>query len=272
MNTRTTQNFEQVLKVYDHVAQDWHRFFPDRKTHIEHQGQILDSVIKSRISRSEQPLKVLDVTCGDGIQALALASQGYHVVGRDLSSAFIKIAEDNLSKYQPNITSHCTFEVKNMLEFNPQDSSRFDIALSAGNSLPFLLTDEEILGCLNNLYQSLKCGGLLLINLRDYETDIAKPNPVRFNIIHDEKNSSKTILFQTWELHPNSKTYTAYSYSIYDRFDGSAPQIESTQLTLRLLIKNDLEELVAQAGFIDIQWHPEPLHEEWKLTLTAIKR
>src|SRR5690242_11666629 len=83
-----------MTDFYDELAPLYHLFFEDWDASIRRQGQQL-----SEILRREWPdhSSVLDVSCGIGTQAIALAMQGYRVRGSDISTQAIARAKSESS-------------------------------------------------------------------------------------------------------------------------------------------------------------------------------
>lgn len=154
----------------------------------------------------EQQLKavaargVLDVACGTGKHALALAERGYAVVGVDLSSGMIERARANAAAAGVDVR----FEVAGFGELagtllgrvpplgkpgpgapgssvsgrggrEPTPSGPgFDAVLCLGNSLPHVLTRDELAAALADFAACLRPGGLLLIQNRNFDAVTAR--------------------------------------------------------------------------------------------------
>src|SRR5207302_6891134 len=96
--------------------------------------------------------RILDVPCGRGRIAFALAERGYHVSGVDLTPEFIDDARR--SARERGLTVQ--FEQRNMLDL-PADAS-FDHAYCFGNSFGYFL-HEGNQAFLRAVHQTLKPGG-----------------------------------------------------------------------------------------------------------------
>jgi 2-polyprenyl-3-methyl-5-hydroxy-6-metoxy-1,4-benzoquinol methylase len=101
--------------------------------------------------------KVLDLMCGYGRHAVALAKKGMNVT-----------AVDNLPEYINEVqlvasTEKLTLKAiqANVLDYKPDDV--YDLAMCMGNSLNFFNTDDTT-KILANIFSHLKTGGHLLIN------------------------------------------------------------------------------------------------------------
>ena len=91
---------------------------------------------------------ILEVACGTGRVALALAADGREVIGFDLSPHMIEIARGK-SKGLANIR----WAVTDMKSF---DLGRtFDLVISPGHSFQFMLTIADQLACLRSIHRHL---------------------------------------------------------------------------------------------------------------------
>ncbi len=75
----------------------------------------------------------------------------------------------------------------------------FDVVVSADNSLPHLLSDEDLLTALRQMAQSVPVGGGCVITVRDYALeargrDLVKPHGVRVD------DGQRHLLFQVWDF------------------------------------------------------------------------
>jgi len=121
---------------------------------------------------------VLDTACGTGMHAIALAQQGYEVVGSDLSAGMIERARANaaaaglvLNKAEG---AGMRLEVAGFGELSMQVGTGFDAVLCLGNSLPHLLTPESLAAALADFAACLRPGGLLLIQNRNFDAVMAR--------------------------------------------------------------------------------------------------
>ncbi len=75
---------------YDELAPLYHLIFEDWDASIRRQGRRLSAIMRAEWPSHES---VLDVSCGIGTQAIALAMHGYRVRGSDLSAQAIARAK-----------------------------------------------------------------------------------------------------------------------------------------------------------------------------------
>ena len=71
--------------------------------------------ISSHLADAVPPLRVLDVGCGQGTQAIALARLGHEVIGVDLSDALLRVAHDAAANEPEDVQRRLTFEIGDVL-------------------------------------------------------------------------------------------------------------------------------------------------------------
>lgn len=110
--------------------------------------------------------RVLDVACGTGWHAIALAQAGYEVMGADLSANMIERARHNAAKMAVH---QVHFVVAGFGQLRQAVDGRYDAVLCLGNSLPHVLTDAQLDATLADFAAVLRPGGLLLIQDRNFD-------------------------------------------------------------------------------------------------------
>ena len=158
--TRTNVRFYAELAAY------YHLLFDDWNAAIGRQAQVLNPLIRSRVN--DEPLRLLDCSCGIGTQSLGLAKLGYSVVGSDLCPAAIDRAEKEAANRDLSIS----FRISDMTSLAEIAETDFDVVATLDNALPHLDANELILA-IRAMASKIKPGGLLLASIRDY--DALKP-------------------------------------------------------------------------------------------------
>ena len=97
--------------MYDDFSADYDRFvdwagrLAVELPFIEEQ---LCAVVAHSASEPGREFRVLDVACGTGMHAVALAQRGYSVVGADLSAGMIERARANAAAEEVNVRFEVT--------------------------------------------------------------------------------------------------------------------------------------------------------------------
>lgn len=139
--------------------------------------------------------KVLDSSCGNGIQATALKRNGINVVGTDISEEMINLtqqyAKDNDLRF---LTKRLSWE---QLPYN--FGVDFDVVFCCGNSICHSSDKEDMLNNISSLYKVTKNGGKIVIDTRNWDK-VIKEN-IRFNTSDIKKYIDKKYVFTyVWNL------------------------------------------------------------------------
>lgn len=240
---------QSVTSFYDALAASYHLIFADWRRSLDWHGDMLDQLIRQHIA-GQQPLAVLDCSCGIGTQALGLALRGYRVHGTDLSIAAIHRARQEAS----NLGVETTFAVADMRALNEQVEGSFDVVISCDNALPHLLTDADLELAARGMAARLRPGGLLLANIRDYDA-LLDQRPVFNSERVLEGPEGRRIVFQIWDWDDKaiSNEYTINLFIVQQKEDGWETRHFATRY--RALRREELNVCLGAAGFESIQWH-----------------
>ncbi|MEE9437245.1 MAG: class I SAM-dependent methyltransferase [Candidatus Adiutricales bacterium] len=135
---------------------------------------------------------VLDLCCGPGRHAISLAKRGFSVTAVDRTSFFLEKGRQRAKSEKLDIE----FVLQDMLSFKRPES--FDLALNLWTSFGFFDRKEDDLIVLDNIYQSLKSGGVCLIDLFGKETLAEDFQPTTSDELADG-----TILVQRHKIFDN---------------------------------------------------------------------
>lgn len=135
---------------------------------------------------------VLDLCCGPGRHAISLAKRGFTVTAVDRTSFFLEKGKQRAKSEKLDIE----FVLQDMLSFKRPES--FDLALNLWTSFGFFDRKEDDLIVLDNIYQSLKSGGVCLIDLFGKETLAEDFQPTTSDELADG-----TILVQRHKIFDN---------------------------------------------------------------------
>ena len=230
-------------QFYDELAPFYHLIFPDWEKSIEKQSAILDKLIKQEWGSSIN--MVLDVSCGIGTQAIGLAKLGYTVTASDLSPKEVSRAKSEANKRGLQID----FSVADMRETFAHHQKEYDLIISCDNSVPHLLSDEEIFKAFKEFYRSVKRGGGCLLTVRDYDLEERSGTQIKPYGIRVE-NGIKYLIFQVWEF--DGQIYDLSMYFIRDegRSQGTANIFRSKYYAVS---PHRLVGLLKEAGFRQVK-------------------
>ncbi len=105
---------------------------------------------------------LLELGCGTGRHALALAQMGYSVTGVDLSADMLTHAWKRLENAPQEIRKQVEFVQGNVQSFSTDRV--FDAVISLFHVLSYQITNTEVCAMLNTAARHLRPGGLLLMD------------------------------------------------------------------------------------------------------------
>jgi SAM-dependent methyltransferase len=183
--------------------------------------------------------RVLDAACGTGHHAIALAQEGYQVVGADLSAPMIEKAGENAAAHGVDVE----FTVAGLGEYAALGRT-FDAAICLGNSLPHLLSETSVSEALADFAAVLRSGGLLVIQNRNF--DRVWRERERFISPQSFRDGEGEWLFvRFYDFYEESLAFNMLR--LRRRPDGWAQDVESTEL--RPIFEQDLASALAATGF-----------------------
>lgn len=179
--------YEEISKYYDYI-------FPTG----EEQVRFLNEVVGTA------PKKVLDIACGTGGYAIALANQGYKVTAVDLDSEMIKQL-DNKTK---NNNNPVNFMQANMLDLETKFTEKFNLAFCIGNSIVHLENLQKIKEFINSTKKLMESDGSLVIQIINFDRILLRDIKnlplledrgigLTFERNYNYNKSSNTIYFNT---------------------------------------------------------------------------
>ena len=237
---------ESVESFYDDLAADYHHVYADWESGIERQASVLDQLIQCESSASASI--VLDCSCGIGTQAIGLAQRGYKVFASDLSPKAVARAESEAAKRGLNVR----FAVADVRELECAFDQKFDVVISCDNSLPHLLTDEDLMLALRNIRHVLTDKGLFVASIRDYDQLLAeKPSFMTMN--PGGTREEEVIVFQIWDWSKGSDIYLLRLFMMSRA--SSEWRVKEIRTRYRAIRRNELTAALESAGFVGITWH-----------------
>ena len=229
-----------VEDFYDRLSPFYHLIYQDWDSSMARQGVQLAALIRDRWENKAKT--VLDVSCGIGTQSLGLAAQGFAVTGSDLSQGAIRRAHLEAKSRGLQVA----YSVCDMREIETHHPDGFDIVLSADNSVPHLLSDEEILLALRAMYSRIRPGGGCIVTLRDYEQEergrgLIKPYGVR------EVDGLRYLIWQVWDFEGDQ--YVLSMYFLEDKLQCGEVRTQVMRSRYYAVPVGAVRSLMEQAGF-----------------------
>ncbi|WP_298432980.1 class I SAM-dependent methyltransferase [Ottowia sp.] len=232
-----------MTSFYDQLTPFYHLVYPDWNASVRRQGEQLSALIAAEWPGSK---KVLDVSCGIGTQAIGLALQGLSVRGSDLSEKEVERAKREASQLEVAVD----FSVCDMRGALAHHGPGFDAVLSCDNSLPHLLTDEDLLVAFREMAGCISIGGGCLVTVRDYEKEergknLVKPYGVRI------ENGYRYLLFQVWDF--EGQLYDLTFFFVVENLEAGEVKTHAMRSRYYAVSTSRLCELMEQAGLKNVR-------------------
>jgi SAM-dependent methyltransferase len=232
----------ETKTFYAGLTPFYHLIYPNWEASMQRQAGMLDSVIRELWGDIST---ILDVSCGIGTQAIGLARLGYNVTASDLSPEEVERAKQEAATRNLSVV----FSVADMRSAHDHHAREFDLVLSADNSVPHLLSDNDILTAFRQFHACTRPGGGCIITVRDYEKEDLSQQQVRPYGLREE-SGVRWLLWQVWDPHP--PTYDVTMYFVEDR-GGPQCTTHVMRSTYYAVGIPRLQELMREAGFRDVR-------------------
>ncbi|MFF0628526.1 class I SAM-dependent methyltransferase [Streptomyces sp. NPDC004296] len=233
-----------VARFYDRLAADYHLVYTDWDAGTARQGRALDAVIRAELGPDDA--SVLDCSCGIGTQAIGLGLCGHRVTGTDLSATAAARAVREAARRGVPLAAAAA-DMRRL----PFPEGRFDVVVSADNSLPHLLRPQDVRTALADMRRVLRSGGLLMVSTRPYD-EILKTRPVSTPPQVHQSPHGRSVTFQLWDWHADGEHYDLEHFQLVP--DGGDWNVQVRRTTYWALTREQLTQYVVEAGFTEPSW------------------
>ena len=227
MMDNPTDFYDALAPMFD-VMTDW-------DARLAAEGPFLKAILEEAGAK-----RVLDAACGSGGHALWLARQGYDVVGADVSPVMIALAQQKAAAAEID----APFVVSDLA--NLQASIAYDTVLCLGNSLPHLLTQDDLVAALQGMAGVLRPGGALVLQNLNY--DLRWQKQPRWFMAQGGELDGQEVLVWRFADYDALTGRIAFHIALFRK---GAPnwQVEIHTTPHRPLFQADLISALAEAGF-----------------------
>jgi SAM-dependent methyltransferase len=211
---------EDYLRIYDSIL-------PPKRAERE-----VDKIVERLELRPGSA--ILDLCCGHGRHAVALAERGYRVTGLDLSTFFLEKAAAAAAEAGVDLRlvhgdmRHIPFE------------EEFDAVINMFSAFGYLESEEEDQKVLSQVRKALKPGGLFLLETIHHASLMRNFEPQAWNVIEDH-----TVVLEEREMNlrtgRNEVTVTLIRPDGTRREYEHAMRIYTAAELIRMLTEADLE-------------------------------
>jgi SAM-dependent methyltransferase len=151
---------------------------------------------------------------------LGLALNGFAVTGSDVSAGAVERARQEAGPWGVSLA----LSVCDVRQAQGHHGAGFEVVISADNSLPHLLTDQDLLLALQQMRACLAPGGGCIVTLRDYAREergrhLVKPYGVRL------EGDKRYLLFQVWDFDADGERYDLCFFFVEGNYSGPVERL-----------------------------------------------
>ncbi len=231
-----------VANAYDALADDYDNLFTDWDAAAESTYETLLRLLPGL----RQDSRILDCACGTGIECLSLARRGYSVRGSDASRGMLERARRRFRTQGLRIpTTRCTWE-ELPRRFEP---GSFDVVLCLGNSVSHCFDRSSLLASLRGMFAVTAVGGVLVINLRDWEGLLAEKPRLTVGSVR-RQGERRLIPMYMWNL--RGMWLPSDVEIVFLELDGDVARTRSYSLPFCPIPSDDLVRSSRDAGFAQV--------------------
>ncbi len=233
---------------------------------------------KSTVNEKDEKIKetqvqLLDVGCGTGSYALALAERGYQVTGIDLDPEMIGMARDKLNNIneERNKKLPVKFQEIGMLDIKRNFSpGSFDGIYIIGNVLVHLDNSKQIADFLKGAAELLRPQGRLFIQIVNYERILSKglkglptiyssDGNLRFERDYEYREEKEVIYFKTALIAEENR-----SKGEHQREKVKEKVLHKNNIPLYPLTRDELLPMLEEVGFRMLNLYGKPNGEKYQ--------
>ncbi len=213
-------------------------------------GEIAAYARWARDSAPGRPPRILELACGTGRLALALAAEGCQVTGVDSSSEMIEVARAK----EPN--GNPTWHVGDMRTFSL--GRKFDIVMVPAHSFQFMTSAADQVRALTAMRNHLEALGRLIVHLDrpGYKwmgnLPLDPPEPAEWRLGPALSDPTSGITWRrrwAWTLDPLAEIATLHSEWIqFDDSESIVFRIRQEAMRLKIIGRVEMEHALLAAG------------------------
>jgi glycine/sarcosine N-methyltransferase len=186
-------------------------------------------------------LRVLDCACGTGWHLSLFHDMGLTCFGSDISEEMLALAKNNLSGKYVQLKKEDFRFLQNSWQEN------FDMITCLTDSLPYMLTDEDVVSALNSMYNRLSDGGVLVVS--NGITDSFLDNKPKFI-------PARVLRNEAFYLIAEYPTEEEFSFNVlYVKKTEESFEHRFTTMRYNAMRKSVLERCFAQTQFKNVQYY-----------------
>ncbi|MCP4723738.1 MAG: class I SAM-dependent methyltransferase [bacterium] len=165
---------------YDVLGEDY-ELMTDPESRISREKPFFDDLIREHRIES-----AVDIGCGTGHHVRLLAQSGVFTYGIDPEESFLHIAEKNLEGTSKNykLAKGSIFDLEKLVD------TKVDAVFCIGNTLPHILSENDLKKALLSVFKVLKKDGIFIIQVVNYSKVLDKKQ----RILKAGRSGNKTFV------------------------------------------------------------------------------
>ena len=191
----------------------------------------------------------LDVGCGTGLIACALASLGVKTTGLDNNREML----DRARVHSENMSLDIEWQLASMLEINSIEQT-FDAVFSLGNTMPHLESSSQLNEHFHQVYDKLGKSGVFIFQLVNFER-LEKKNQRILNI----RKSDDVEMIRFYDFSPDRVGFNILTID----WKETPPQHDLNTTFLSPFSRQVLEEAAERVGFKELQIYANLARDPW---------
>lgn len=194
------------MKFYNQLAATYDLFI-DWEDRIKREDPFFQHVWQERMATS-----ILDLGCGTGGHDVYWAEMGYNVVGVDSAKEMIAHARRVSEEKEVDAEFQCL----RMTDFANQIQQQFDSVICVGNTLPHLLTEDDVRRLFQQAFKSMKPTGTAVFQLLNYARFLAvkkRDFPVKSRIV----DGKEYLFIRAYDYQPG---HIVFNFTVAVKEDG----------------------------------------------------
>jgi 2-polyprenyl-3-methyl-5-hydroxy-6-metoxy-1,4-benzoquinol methylase len=239
------KQLDSISEFYDALASEYDAMtsFERRFVHEKPFFRVLVEKYKIRTA--------LDAGCGTGFHSLLLAQLGVKMTAVDISTEMLERVQRHAKEMELSIsTLRSSFQT---LRSNTIGS--YDAVVSLGNSLPHLLSLDDLRSAIVNFAAILKPGGVLFLQNLNYERILSRQERVQ-----SVKEAGDTTFVRFYDY---ERPFLSFNILTIRRHGGDSVEQLRT-IRLRPIVSAELLPLLTESGFVDIKTYGGITMEEFR--------
>ncbi|HKP53840.1 MAG TPA: class I SAM-dependent methyltransferase [Chloroflexia bacterium] len=193
-------------------------------------------------------LPLLELGCGTGRVAFALAEPGFRVVGVDASEGMLAICAENAK--ERGVSEQLRLVRTDVRDLSSVDGGPFNMAVCALNTFAYLTSTEDQLKMLRAIHPLLVQHGILIIDLTPPVAHLLPPQDGE--LVHqgsfDAGEEGTLHKLVSGNAHPSTQTHSVTIFYDLEGTNGTLSRMTQS-LTLRWTGRYEMELLLQAAGY-----------------------